>query len=73
MQTFHAFGARFLRREAARAALSPSFPIYDDDDQLRLVKGILAELGADEGETLTAREALSRIDRGRGSRSAPAR
>jgi DNA helicase-2/ATP-dependent DNA helicase PcrA len=66
VQTFHAFGARFLRREAARAGLSPSFPIYDDDDQLRLVKGILAELGADDGETLTAREALSRIDRWKG-------
>jgi hypothetical protein len=25
VQTFHAFGARFLRREAARAGLSPSF------------------------------------------------
>jgi len=62
VQTFHAFGARFLRREAARAGLSPSFPIYDDDDQLRLVKGILAELGADDGETLTPRQALSRID-----------
>jgi DNA helicase-2/ATP-dependent DNA helicase PcrA len=62
VQTFHAFGARFLRREATRAGLSPSFPIYDDDDQLRLVKGILAELGADDGETLTARQALSRID-----------
>jgi DNA helicase-2/ATP-dependent DNA helicase PcrA len=66
VQTFHAFGARFLRREAARAGLGPSFPIYDDDDQLRLVKGILAELGADDGETLTARQALSRIDRWKG-------
>src|SRR5512142_830557 len=66
VQTFHAFGARFLRREAARAGLSSSFPIYDDADQLRLVKGILAELGADEGETLTPREALSRIDQWKG-------
>jgi DNA helicase-2/ATP-dependent DNA helicase PcrA len=72
VQTFHAFGARFLRREAARAGLSPSFPIYDDDDQLRLVKGILAELGADDGETLTAREALSRIDRWKGQALRPA-
>jgi DNA helicase-2/ATP-dependent DNA helicase PcrA len=66
VQTFHAFGARFLRREAARAGLSPSFPIYDDDDQLRLLKGILAELGADEGELLTARQALSAIDEWKG-------
>jgi DNA helicase-2/ATP-dependent DNA helicase PcrA len=29
VQTFHAFGARFLRREAARAGLPPSFAIYD--------------------------------------------
>jgi DNA helicase-2/ATP-dependent DNA helicase PcrA len=71
VQTFHAFGARFLRREAARAGLSPSFPIYDDDDQLRLVKGILAEVGADDGETLTAREALSRIDRWKGQALLP--
>src|SRR5512137_1390693 len=32
VQTFHAFGARFLRREAARAGLPPSFSIYDTDD-----------------------------------------
>src|SRR5512139_24167 len=72
VQTFHAFGARFLRREAARAGLSPSFPIYDDDDQLRLVKGVLAELGADEGETLDARGALSRIDGWKGRALGPA-
>ncbi|GAO02590.1 ATP-dependent DNA helicase PcrA [Anaeromyxobacter sp. PSR-1] len=63
VQTFHAFGARFLRREAARAGLPPSFAIYDDDDQLRLVKRILAELGLDEAEGLTPRRVLSQIDR----------
>jgi len=63
VQTFHAFGARFLRREAARAGLPPAFAIYDTDDQLRLAKRIMAELGAEEGEPLTARGALTRIDR----------
>jgi DNA helicase-2/ATP-dependent DNA helicase PcrA len=63
VQTFHAFGARFLRREAAAAGLPPSFAIYDDDDQMRLVKRVMAELGAEEGEVLSARGALSRIDR----------
>ena len=63
VQTFHAFGARFLRREAARAGLPPSFAIYDDDDQIRLVKRIMAEMGVEDGEPLTARGALSRIDR----------
>src|SRR6185369_16622706 len=53
---------RFLRREAAAAGLPASFPIYDTDDKLRLVKGLLAEMGLDEGR-LTARDALSHIDR----------
>jgi len=61
VQTFHAFGARFLRREAARAGLPPSFAIYDDDDQIRLAKRVLAEAGADEA--FSPRELLSRIDR----------
>ncbi len=60
VSTFHAFGARFLRREAQAAGLSPSFPIYDDGDQLGLVKRLLAEAHVD---ALTPREVLSRIDR----------
>jgi DNA helicase II / ATP-dependent DNA helicase PcrA len=69
VQTFHAFGARFLRREAARAGLSPSFAIYDDDDQLRLAKRILSESGADDD--LSPRQLLSRIDRWKNSALAP--
>jgi len=60
VSTFHAFGARFLRREAAAAGLSPSFPIYDDGDQMSLVKRLLAEAKVDG---LAPREVLSRIDR----------
>ena len=63
VQTFHAFGARFLRREAAAAGLPPAFAIYDDDDQIRLVKRIMADLGVEDGEPLSARQALGRIDR----------
>jgi len=62
VQTFHAFGARFLRREAARAGLPPAFAIYDDDDQRTLVKRLLAEMGIAD-ESLGTREVLSRIDR----------
>jgi DNA helicase-2/ATP-dependent DNA helicase PcrA len=71
VQTFHAFGARFLRREAARAGLTSSFAIYDDDDQLRLVKRIMAELGLEDGSPITAREALSRIDRWKNAAQRP--
>src|SRR6266568_7114864 len=63
VSTFHAFGARFLRREAAAAGLPSSFPIYDMDDQLRLVKQLMAELRLTEGEPTTARDVLSAIDR----------
>src|SRR5690606_19201151 len=34
IRTFHSFGAWVLRRNAARLGLSPSFTIYDDDDQV---------------------------------------
>jgi DNA helicase-2/ATP-dependent DNA helicase PcrA len=71
VQTFHAFGARFLRREAARAGLSSSFAIYDDDDQLRLVKKLMAEMGLEEGTPLSPRDALSRIDRWKNSALRP--
>ncbi|GEJ58702.1 ATP-dependent helicase [Anaeromyxobacter diazotrophicus] len=63
VSTFHAFGARFLRREAAAAGLDPSFPIYDTDDQLRLVKQLMGELKLPEGEPVTARDVLSCLDR----------
>ncbi len=44
--TFHAICARVLRREAENAALgiTGSFTIYDDDDQLGLVRGILKDM-----------------------------
>src|SRR5438552_17346022 len=32
VMTFHAFGARFLRRESEAAGLPRNFPIYDDTD-----------------------------------------
>jgi DNA helicase-2/ATP-dependent DNA helicase PcrA len=63
VQTFHAFGARFLRREAVRAGLPPTFAIYDDDDQKRLVKRILADMGISDDGRFGPREVLSRIDR----------
>jgi DNA helicase-2/ATP-dependent DNA helicase PcrA len=63
VQTFHAFGARFLRREAARAGLPEAFAIYDDDDQRSLAKRLLAEMGLADDGRLGPREVLSRIDR----------
>src|SRR6266478_4075184 len=58
--TFHAAGARILRREAEALGLTRSFAIYDDADQLSEVKRAASDLGMDAG---AARQQLSRIDR----------
>jgi ATP-dependent DNA helicase UvrD/PcrA len=39
--TFHALGARMLRRHAERVGLAPNFSILDTDDQLRLLKQVM--------------------------------
>ena len=41
--TFHAIGARMLRRDAGRLGWTPNFLIYDAEDSERLVKRILKE------------------------------
>jgi len=58
--TFHAAGARILRREAPSLGLDRAFAIYDDADQLSEVKRACQDLGVDVG---TARQHLARIDR----------
>ncbi|HXZ94400.1 MAG TPA: UvrD-helicase domain-containing protein, partial [Dehalococcoidia bacterium] len=45
--TFHAICARILRREGKTIGLESSFVIYDEDDQLRLMKQVLEELNLD--------------------------
>ncbi len=46
--TFHAICARILRREADRLPFTKPFVIYDDSDQLSLLKGIVKSMGIDE-------------------------
>jgi DNA helicase-2/ATP-dependent DNA helicase PcrA len=46
--TFHATCARLLRREAQHLPFDDNFVIYDQDDQLDLVKRALADLNLDE-------------------------
>ncbi len=48
--TFHSICSRILRREAQRAdiGLGDNFAIYDDDDQLSLVRQALKEMNLDE-------------------------
>jgi DNA helicase II / ATP-dependent DNA helicase PcrA len=41
LRTFHSFGAWFLRRNGNFAGLDSSFVIYDDDDVVSLLSGIM--------------------------------
>jgi len=58
--TFHAAGARILRREAEALGLTRSFAIYDDADQLAEAKRAASDLGFDVG---LIRQYISRIER----------
>ncbi len=60
--TFHSLCARLLRREALHFGYSPSFSIFDADDQLSLVKKIVKELQLDE-RTMPPKTLLSAISR----------
>ncbi len=60
--TFHAIAARILRRHAERIGLKSNFTILDTDDQLRLVKQIIAAAAIDD-RRLPPRMLLSAFDR----------
>jgi len=45
--TFHAICARILRRDGKAVGIDPKFVIYDDDDQLGLIKRSLQDIGLD--------------------------
>jgi len=46
--TFHSICARLLRRESEHLPFNSNFVIYDEDDQLRAVKGAIRDLNLDE-------------------------
>jgi ATP-dependent DNA helicase UvrD/PcrA len=69
--TFHALCVRILRREIERLGYNRDFAIYDDDDQTRLVKTCLADLGLGD-RIFTPRAALSRISFAKNHETSPA-
>jgi DNA helicase II / ATP-dependent DNA helicase PcrA len=65
VSTFHSFCVRLLRREGAplatlRAGFTTRFNIYDDDDQVAIIKSVFKQLGLDD-KFMQHRAALSRI------------
>ncbi len=59
--TFHAIGAKMLRRHAELAGLQSNFTILDTDDQLRLLKQLIAAADLDE-KRWPARQLAGLID-----------
>jgi DNA helicase-2/ATP-dependent DNA helicase PcrA len=60
--TFHSLAARLLRRHAELVGLKPNFTILDTDDQIRLIKQLLAASGIDD-KKWPARMVLGAIER----------
>ncbi len=60
ISTFHSLCVRLLRRDGPAAGISRDFTIYDDADQVTLVKNVIKDLGLDE-RFLAPRAVLSRI------------
>ncbi len=75
VSTFHSFCVRLLRREGAplgtlRPGFTTRFNIYDDDDQLAIIKGVYKQLGLDE-KFMQYRGALSRISHAKSHKQTP--
>jgi len=75
VSTFHSFSVRLLRRDGANlAAIRPGFTtqfnIYDDADQLSIVKSVFRHLGLDE-KFMQYRAALSRISHAKNHKETP--
>ena len=73
--TFHSFCVRLLRREGAplassRPGFTTRFTIYDDDDQLSILRSIYRKLGLDE-KFMQHRTALSRISHAKSHKQSP--
>ena len=74
--TFHSFCVRLLRRDGdglsrVRPGFTRRFSIYDDEDQLGIIKSGYRGLGLDEKEFLQYRVALSRISAAKNRKETP--
>jgi DNA helicase II / ATP-dependent DNA helicase PcrA len=73
ISTFHSLCVRILRRdvEKMQAGYTRNFTIYDSDDQARLVRAIMKDMGIDD-KSLNARAALSAISGAKNRSQSPA-
>src|SRR5215469_14980138 len=76
ISTFHSFCVRLLRRDGdplahIRPGFTRRFTIYDDEDQLAIIKAAYRALGLEEKEFMQYRAALSRISHAKNVKEAP--
>ena len=76
LSTFHSFCVRMLRRDGdplarVRPGFTRRFSIYDDDDQLVIIKAAYRTLGLEEKEFMQYRAALSKISHAKNTKVTP--
>ena len=76
VSTFHSFCVRLLRRDGeplvkVRPGFTRRFSIYDDEDQLAIIKAGYRTLGFEEKDFMQYRAALSRISHGKNRNETP--
>ena len=72
MGTFHSICARLLRMEGSAIGLDPNFVIYDDGDQLSLVRDLIKQKGLDD-KSIQPRAVLAEISRAKEKLQTPER
>ena len=75
LATFHSFCVRLLRRDGdplaqIRPGFTRKFSIYDDDDQLAIIKGAYKRMGLDE-KAMPYRGTMSVISKAKNSKKSP--
>ncbi len=60
VSTFHSAALRVLRVYGERIGLPPGFAVYDEDDQLQVIKEVLRALGID-ARPVAVRSAIDRV------------
>ncbi len=75
LSTFHSLAVRILRQHGAslqqvRPGFTPRFTIYDEGDQLSVVKSVYKDVGLDE-KTLAYKAALGKISDAKSERVSP--
>ncbi len=70
VSTFHAMCAKILRKDIEKLGYTRSFTIYDDDDQMNVIKDLLKQSNIDE-KAMSPREIKSKISDAKNKLQAP--